>query len=109
MAASTEAIQIKFSQAAGEQPEYSATAYYACLQEMMTSWINARRAGQAAQIGSVESLAYCYSAIVSMLNFGVIQNQEQKIVETATFLLCGGSVTHSGGLQHHARSASPVA
>lgn len=107
MAASTQVIEMKFGAGGGGSPEYSPTAYYACLQDMMTSWAQARRAGAPSQI-NIESLAYCYSAIVSTLDFGVIQNQEEKIVDAATFLLQGASVIHGSGLQQ-ARSASPVA
>ena len=95
MAASTEAIKVQFKGQDGAQPEYSATAYYACLQDMLNCWIKARLAGQSIPIGSIETLSYCYSAIISMLDFGVIQNQEDKIVETAMFLLKGATFVKS--------------
>jgi len=74
MAASTRAIEMQLASPDESTPaEYSATAYYACLQDMMSSWIECRRKGQVSPI-QIESLAYCYSAIVSMLDLGVISN-----------------------------------
>lgn len=75
MAASTQVIEMKFGASKDANPEYSATAFYACLQDMMNSWAQARRSGMASPI-NIESLAYCYSAVVSMLDYGVVNNQE---------------------------------
>lgn len=44
-----------------------------------------------------------------MLDFGVINNQEKKIVDSACFLLQGDAAGQSSGLQHQVRGASPVA
>jgi len=85
MAASTEVIKIQFP----NQAEYSATAYFACLQEMVSSSLLALRNGQPSRT-NVDVLAYCWSAIISMLDFGVIANQEAKILESANFILTSG-------------------
>lgn len=45
MAASTQVIDLQFGSGQDGSPEYSATAYYACLQDMLNSWAQARRAG----------------------------------------------------------------
>ena len=67
MAASTEAIKIQFQ----GQDNYSATAYFVCLQEMMANYMKGRQSAQRPEI-NIEALSYCYSAVISMLDFGVI-------------------------------------
>jgi hypothetical protein len=39
------------------------------------------------QTGSMEALAYCYSAVISMLDFGVINNQQGRILKIAEHLV----------------------
>ena len=74
MAASTEVIKMQFG--GNEDAEYSATAYYSCLSEMI------KKNGP-----NMEALAYCYSAVISMLDFGVINNQQDKILQVAEHLV----------------------
>ena len=69
--------------------EFSPTAYFACLQEMLVSQLTAIRNGQPART-NVDVLCYCYSAIISMLDFGVISDQETKISECVNFILTSG-------------------
>ena len=85
MAASAEVIKIQFP---GEV-EFSPTAYFACLQEMLVSQLTAIRNGQPPRT-NVDVLCYCYSAIISMLDFGVISDQETKISECVNFILTSG-------------------
>jgi hypothetical protein len=63
MAATTEVIKMKFGNQ--EDAEYSATAYYSCLSEMISSQATS----------NIEALSYCYSAVISMLDLGVINHQ----------------------------------
>lgn len=43
-------------------------------------------------IFSIEALAYCYSAIFSRLDFGVIQYKEKEILELTSCLLNANGV-----------------
>jgi hypothetical protein len=70
MAAITEVIR-------SQNLEYSPTAYFAMLQDMITSQTNSGFSG-----GNIEVLCYCYSAIISQLDFGVIANQETRILNS---------------------------
>jgi len=70
VAASTEVIKMQFQ----GQDNYSATAYFACLQDMMANYMKSRQADSRPKV-NIEALSYCYSAIISMLDFGVISNQ----------------------------------
>ena len=72
----------------GSQPEFSPTSYFACLQEMLQQQLNTNNT-------SIEALMYAYSAIVSMLDSGVVANQEKKIVEAATFVIQSGRFSPS--------------
>lgn len=83
-----------------DQTEFSATAYFACLQEMMTSYHGSLLASSEAPKMNIESLSYCYSAIISQLDFGVISNQEQKIVKTCSDILT--SAKYPGMAQKYA-------
>lgn len=74
MAASTEVIIMQFG--CQQDAEYSATAYYSCLSEMIQK-----------QSTNIEALSYCYSAVISMLDFGVINNQQDKILRVAEHLV----------------------
>jgi len=79
MAATTEVIKMKYGE------EFSPTAYFACLSEMLGQQIS--------QPGglNMDALMYCYSATVSMLDLGVIQNQQQKIVGFMEVVMQKGS------------------
>lgn len=37
--------------------------------------------------GNIEALAYCYSAVISMLDFGVITHEQNKILRVAEYLV----------------------
>ena len=69
MAASTEVIKMQFQ----GQTEIGPTAYFACLQDMMTNYITSQSKGQQSAM-NIEALSYSYSAIISTLDFGVISN-----------------------------------
>ena len=77
MAASTEIIKMRSA-------EPTATAYYACIQELMEKAI-----GQGQMTIQIEALTYCYSAVVSMLELGVISSQSQKIGVTCLSIIQG--------------------
>lgn len=66
MAAITEVIKQK---AGSETPDFSAVSYYACLNDMILNSGNA----------NLEAIMYAYSAIISMLELGVISHQADKI------------------------------
>ena len=53
----------------GQNLEFSATVYFAMLQDMISS-------GK----GNMEVLTYCYSAMISQVDFGVISHQESRIL-----------------------------
>lgn len=80
IAATTEVIKMK---SGGQPANFSPTSYFACLQEMLQQQL-------AANAGGIEALLYAYSAIVSMLDSGVVANQEQKIVQAATYVIQSG-------------------
>jgi hypothetical protein len=76
MAATTEVIKMQLG-ANQEEAEYSATAYYSCLSEMITSQ----------GTNNIEAISYCYSAVISMLDLGVINHQQNKILKIAEHLI----------------------
>jgi hypothetical protein len=53
---------------------------------MMSSYVASQQKGQQSGV-NIEVLSYCYSAIITTLDFGVIANQEAKILETCNYLL----------------------
>jgi len=70
IAAITEVIKQK---AGATPPDFSPLSYYACLNEMIASKSGA----------NPEAMMYAYSAVVSMLDLGVIAHQQDKITQIA--------------------------
>lgn len=62
--------------------DFSGTAYFASLTQMYQSKSNPNQ----------EALAYCFSAILSMLDIAVIQNQHKIIFDIVTNSLLAPSV-----------------
>ena len=60
---------------------------------MLKKWVGMTRDREIKEnMFSVEALTYCYSAIFSRLDFGVIQYKEKEILELTSYLLNVGGV-----------------
>jgi hypothetical protein len=68
MAATTEVIRMQFGQ---DDALLTPTAYFACIQELILKQI---KKFDEKEITKSEALFYCYSAVISMLDFGVISH-----------------------------------
>lgn len=75
VAATTEVIKAK------PQPDFSAVSYYACLQELLS--------GSQQEGINQDALMYVYSAVVSMLDLGIISNQQHQICAVAKRVMFG--------------------
>ena len=71
IAASTEVILSQLGKKT-EEIEIPSTAYFICLQDILNSQIKGIKEGK--QNICIEASTYCYSAIISMLTFGVISD-----------------------------------
>jgi len=64
--------------------ETSATAYFASISQILQQ---AQQPG--AKIPDIEVLAYCYAAVISMVDLAVIQNQHAQIFNLIKTVLLG--------------------
>jgi hypothetical protein len=84
MAASNEVIKMKFGDSLGPNME---TAFFSCIQDMIETKIKTMGIQDAKKVTNIESLAYCYSAVISMLSHGVVSHKEKDIIRISLQLI----------------------
>ena len=78
MAASEQVIkaQLKIKE------EVPATPFLTCLHDMISQQLTLAKKGSTSV--SLEALFYCFSSIISIVDLGVIANQQQKILDVCS-------------------------